>query len=106
MQVSLGDLVQDTGLSRFQLVRRFRDVTGLPPLAWQINERIIRARSRLRAGCGLAEVSNDLGFADHISTGSSHRAPGSRPASTAPAPPAETVPCNFVQDTAAATTAQ
>jgi AraC-like DNA-binding protein len=64
MQVSLGDLVLDTGLSRFQLVRRFRDVTGLPPIAWQINERILRARSRLREGCGLAEVSNDLGFAD------------------------------------------
>ncbi|MEV0110141.1 AraC family transcriptional regulator [Nocardia sp. NPDC050799] len=64
MQVSLGDLVRDTGLSRFQLVRRFRDITGLPPIAWQINERIIRARSRLRAGYDLAEVSNDLGFAD------------------------------------------
>ncbi|MGW5385094.1 AraC family transcriptional regulator [Nocardia sp. NPDC003963] len=64
MQVSLGDLVLGTGLSRFQLVRRFRAVTGLPPIAWQINERIIRARSRLRAGCGPAEVAGDLGFAD------------------------------------------
>ncbi|GGL37738.1 helix-turn-helix domain-containing protein [Nocardia jinanensis] len=64
MQVALGDLVVDTGLSRFQLVRRFRAVTGLPPLAWQINERIIRARSRLREGCGPAEVAGDLGFAD------------------------------------------
>ncbi|MGW4070895.1 AraC family transcriptional regulator [Nocardia grenadensis] len=64
MQVTLGDLVRGTGLSRFQLVRRFRDVTGLTPIAWQLNERVIRARSRLRAGCGLAEVSNDLGFAD------------------------------------------
>ncbi|WP_459547557.1 helix-turn-helix transcriptional regulator [Nocardia sp. X0981] len=64
MQVSLGDLVRDTGLSRFQLVRRFRATTGLPPIAWQTNERILRARSRLRAGCDLAEVANDLGFAD------------------------------------------
>ena len=64
MQVSLGDLAVDTGLSRFQLVRRFRAATGLPPIAWQINERVIAARSRLRAGDDLAEVANDLGFAD------------------------------------------
>lgn len=64
MQVSLADLVRGTELSRFQLVRRFRAVTGLPPIAWQINERVIRARSLLRAGCDLAEVAGDLGFAD------------------------------------------
>ncbi|MEU4840934.1 helix-turn-helix domain-containing protein [Nocardia testacea] len=64
MRVSLGDLARDTGLSRFQLVRRFREVTGLPPIAWQINERVIRARHRLRGGSGLAELADDLGFAD------------------------------------------
>lgn len=64
MQVSLADLALGTGLSRFQLVRRFRNVTGLPPIAWQINERIIRARSLLRDGRDLTEVANDLGFAD------------------------------------------
>jgi AraC-like DNA-binding protein len=62
--VALGDLASFAGLSRFELVRRFREQTGLTPHAFQTNLRIAHARTMLRAGEPIAGVAAACGFAD------------------------------------------
>jgi AraC-like DNA-binding protein len=62
--VPLAELSAVAGLTRFELVRRFRAQTGLTPHAFQTNLRIERARWRLRDGAPIAEVALECGFAD------------------------------------------
>lgn len=62
--VSLAALAAVAGLSRFELVRRFRRQTGLTPHAFQTNLRITRARSLLAHGEAPARVAAECGFAD------------------------------------------
>ena len=62
--VPLAELAAVAGLSRFELVRRFRAQVGLPPHAFQVDLRILRAREQLRAGHPPAEVAAACGFAD------------------------------------------
>lgn len=61
---SLAELAREHGLSRYQLIRRFRQETGLTPHAWLLDQRIQRARLRLRQGADLADLAQELGFAD------------------------------------------
>lgn len=61
------DLVELSGaakLSRFELVRRFREQVGLPPHAYQLDLRIKEARRLLTAGRSPVEVALICGFAD------------------------------------------
>ncbi len=62
--VPLVELATVAGLSRFELVRRFRDQVGLPPHAYQVDLRILRARELLAAGDPPAAVAAGCGFAD------------------------------------------
>lgn len=62
--VRLDHLVALTGLSRTHIVRSFRDVTGLPPLAWRRQYRVAVSRKELRQGQPVVRVAADLGFAD------------------------------------------
>jgi AraC-like DNA-binding protein len=62
--VALAELSAVAGLSRFELIRRFRQQTGLTPHAFQTNVRIANARAMLRAGGSPARVAADCGFAD------------------------------------------
>jgi AraC-like DNA-binding protein len=62
--VRLAQLSAHAGLSRFELVRRFRQHTGLTPHAFQTNLRIARARGMLSAGEPIARVAASCGFAD------------------------------------------
>lgn len=62
--VPLHELAQETGLSRYQLIRAFRRHTGLTPQRWQLNQRVNLARHALREGDGLADIAYRLGFAD------------------------------------------
>lgn len=62
--VSLDELVALTGLSRFHLVRTFAKQVGMPPHIYQINIRMARAITLLKAGVLPSRVSTDLGFAD------------------------------------------
>jgi AraC-like DNA-binding protein len=68
-RVPLAELAAVACLSRFELVRRFRQVTGLSPHAYQINLRIARARTLLAGGVPAAAVAADCGFSDqpHLS---------------------------------------
>lgn len=62
--LTLAELAQMAGMSRYQLIRMFRAATGLTPYAWQLNQRINQAREQLQAGQNLADVAYRLGFAD------------------------------------------
>jgi AraC-like DNA-binding protein len=62
--VSLGELAATAGLSRFELVRRFREQVGVTPHAFHTNLRIDQARRQLAAGTAPAEVAAACGFAD------------------------------------------
>ena len=60
----LDDLAAAIGMSRYQLIRAVRRATGLTPIAWRNNARILRARAMLRGGEPIASVVYTLGFAD------------------------------------------
>jgi AraC-like DNA-binding protein len=62
--VALSELARCAGLSRFELIRRFRQQTGMTPHAFQTNVRVARARAMLRAGDPIAQVAAACGFAD------------------------------------------
>ncbi|MFC9329544.1 AraC family transcriptional regulator [Kitasatospora sp. NPDC057015] len=61
---ALADLAAGFGLSRYQLLRAFRDATGVPPYAWLAQYRVGRARALLEEGLRPAEVAGLVGFAD------------------------------------------
>ena len=61
---SLLDLAQLTGLSRYQVLRRFERAYGLPPHAWLLRRRAERARVLIRDGRTLAAAAAETGFAD------------------------------------------
>jgi len=61
---SLDELARATGLSRYQVLRRFRATFGLPPHAWLLSRRAERARRLIRDGAALTAAALDSGFAD------------------------------------------
>ena len=63
-KVDLFELSGAAKLSRFELVRRFREQVGLPPHAFQLDLRINEARRLLTAGRSPTEVALICGFAD------------------------------------------
>ena len=62
--VTLADLAELSGLSRFQLLRGFAKATGLTPHAYLLQRRIHRARRLIGGGMPLAEAAFASGFAD------------------------------------------
>jgi len=44
---TLGELASLAGMSRYQLIRAFRSVTGMTPHAWLLNQRVNLARERM-----------------------------------------------------------
>ncbi|WP_010534698.1 AraC family transcriptional regulator [Brachybacterium squillarum] len=60
----LAVLAESVGMTRTGLIRSMRQATGLPPLAWRQNARVLRARELLRAGHAPAEAAQALGFHD------------------------------------------
>lgn len=61
---SLAELATMTGLSRYQVLRRFEKAYGLPPHAWLLQQRAERARSLIAQGFGLSEAAAASGFSD------------------------------------------
>ncbi|MDR7331424.1 AraC family transcriptional regulator [Roseateles asaccharophilus] len=61
---SLAGLAADAGLSRYQFLRAFTRLTGLPPHAYVLQRRVQRARHLVRTGLPLAEAAAAAGFAD------------------------------------------
>jgi AraC-like DNA-binding protein len=60
----LADLATLVGMDRYGLSRAVKRATGLSPLAWRQNARIVRARHMLDHGMPIAEVAHSLGFSD------------------------------------------
>src|SRR5438034_9955115 len=61
---SLADLARLTGLSRYQVLRRFERAYGLPPHAWLLRRRAERARVLIRDGATLAAAAAAPGLAE------------------------------------------
>jgi len=62
--LTLTDLAQASGLSRYHLVRSFSARTGLSPHAYLVQRRIALARRQIAAGATLATAAAQAGFAD------------------------------------------
>lgn len=58
----LDDLAKAAGMSRTSFAVRFRDVMGMPPLAYLTNWRMHLAERRLLAGATVAEVAEATGY--------------------------------------------
>jgi AraC-like DNA-binding protein len=63
-KISLNQLSNVAGLSRFHLCRVFQKTVGVSPHIYQIQRRVDRARRLLLKGLPLCQVSSELGFAD------------------------------------------
>ncbi|MFQ6572620.1 helix-turn-helix domain-containing protein [Pseudomonas sp. UM16] len=63
-RVALDQLAQAAQMSKFHFVRCFKKATGLGPLQYHMQLRLIEARRRLRAGAHPREVALALGFYD------------------------------------------
>ncbi|GAA1787335.1 AraC family transcriptional regulator [Actinomadura chokoriensis] len=61
---TLAEMAADLELSRYQLLRAFRDAVGMPPYAWLAQHRVARARALLDVGHRPAEAATLVGFAD------------------------------------------
>lgn len=61
---TLAELAAPSGISRYQLLRRFEQAWGLPPHAWLLQQRAERARRLIRDGAALAHAAIACGFAD------------------------------------------
>lgn len=66
---SLSELAAGIGLSRYQTLRAFRDVAGLPPYAWLAQHRVARAQELLARGMTPAGAALAVGFADQAHLG-------------------------------------
>ncbi len=62
--VSLKNLAATANLSPYYFHRAFCRMTGMPPHAYQVHLRILRAKAMLRDGWPIAHVASVTGFAD------------------------------------------
>lgn len=62
--VTLSDLAEMTGLSRFQVVRGFARATGMTAHAYLMQRRLQLSRRHIARGMALAEAAAASGFAD------------------------------------------
>jgi AraC-like DNA-binding protein len=61
--VSLDDLGTETGLTKFHFLRAFRNRFGLPPHAYQLQQRVLQAKRMLKS-FSPAYVALECGFSD------------------------------------------
>ncbi|MDP9994274.1 AraC-like DNA-binding protein [Variovorax boronicumulans] len=61
---TLAELAAMTGLSTYQVLRRFEKAYRVPPHAWLVLQRTERARHLIRHGTDLAEAAAASGFSD------------------------------------------
>ena len=63
-RVSLAELADIAGMSRFRLTRSFQRAYGLPLHAYNLQVRLHEAKRRLTKGESVVKVAVDLGFSD------------------------------------------
>lgn len=65
-RITLADLAEVAGYSRFHFVRAFKESTGVPPYAYVIRERIAVAQDLMRSSnMPIADIAKLCGFATH-----------------------------------------
>ncbi|MBD2093313.1 helix-turn-helix transcriptional regulator [Microcoleus sp. FACHB-1515] len=69
-EISLKQLARVANLSSFHLNRSFRKIFGMPPHAYQIQVRILRAKRLLRRQWSIEQVAIETGFASQSHFGS------------------------------------
>ncbi len=62
--LSLEEIAQEVGVSRFHFLRLFKTTTGLAPHAYLLQRRVELAKALIEQGRPLVEASHDAGFAD------------------------------------------
>jgi AraC-like DNA-binding protein len=62
--LSLSDFSDQAGISRYHLIRSFKQKYGQTPHAYQLDARIKKAKHLLQQGHSLVNTANVLGFAD------------------------------------------
>ena len=62
--ITLDDLARAAYLSPFHLARVFQRATGLPPHAYLLQTRILRAKALLAHGRAITDAAYELGFVD------------------------------------------
>lgn len=62
--LTLNEMAAQACMSRYHFVRTFKRTVGMTPHAWQLDQRIQRARGLLDQGMGLSDAALHLGFAD------------------------------------------
>jgi AraC-like DNA-binding protein len=72
--LSLGELATVADVSRFHLIRLFRQQYGVTPFAYQRNQRVERARAAFRGGGSVSDAVAAGGFADQSHLGRTFRA--------------------------------
>jgi AraC-like DNA-binding protein len=60
----ISQLAAEIGVSRYQLIRAFKEVYGLTPEDFRRQARVERARSLLRSNRKLVDIAVEAGFAD------------------------------------------
>jgi AraC-like DNA-binding protein len=70
-ELSLAELANVAGVSRYHLIRLFHKQYGLTPFAYQRNLRVQRAREHLARGGSIASAAAAAGFADQSHLGRS-----------------------------------
>lgn len=60
----LESLAKEAGMSKFHLLRQFKQVFGLPPHQYLLQKRLHWAKSRLSGSQALSELALEAGFAD------------------------------------------
>lgn len=62
--ITLTELAEHVGLSRYYLLRVFREAMGMPPHTYLESVRISKAKQLLEVGLPLTQVAMELGFSD------------------------------------------
>ncbi|WP_445115488.1 helix-turn-helix domain-containing protein [Acinetobacter sp. WZC-1] len=62
--MSLQEMADAIGVSRYAVIRIFKAHSGLTPHAFQLNQRVNRARQLLKQPVDIAQVAHALGFTD------------------------------------------
>lgn len=62
--ISLENLSFEMGISRYAIIRLFKNNLGLTPHAYQLNQKVNQARALLSKGEQIITVAHDLGFTD------------------------------------------
>lgn len=62
--LSLQQLAERIGVSRYVVIRLFKAHLGLTPHVYQLNLKIHQARQYLKQGVPISYLATDLGFAD------------------------------------------